>query len=81
MVIYWVMTEYSRELNKVSYAIFSDHDLTTINIQCEVVSDSITTALIEYNWTSVDDNGSKLIENTAEHIFSKNLVDWERAIN
>lgn len=81
MVTYWIMTEYSRELNKISYAIFSDHDLTTINIQCEAVSDSTTTALIEYNWTSLDDDGNNLIEKKAEHIFSKNLVDWEEAIN
>ena len=81
MVSYWVMTEYSREFKKVSYAIFSDHDITTINIQCNSISDSTTNALVEYNWTSLDDEGSKMIKKKAEHIFSKNLVDWEDAIN
>ncbi len=81
MVSYWVMTERSRERNKVSYAIFSDNDIATIDIQIDAASDSTTTALIEYNWTSLDDDGSKLIEKKAEHIFSDNLVDWEEAIN
>ncbi|UCE24098.1 MAG: hypothetical protein JSU74_12500 [Candidatus Zixiibacteriota bacterium] len=81
IVYYWVMTEFSAELNKVSYAIFSSHDITTISIQCNAVSDSSTTAVVEYVWTSLDDHGDKLIERKSERIFSKNLTDWEDAIN
>ena len=81
IVSYWVMTEYSIEFKMVSYAIFSDHDITTINIQCDAVSDNTTEALVKYNWTSLDDDGTKLIEKKAEHIFSQNLEDWEEAIN
>ena len=81
IVSYWVMTEFSTELNKVSYAIFSGHDVTTISIQCNADGDSSTTAVVEYVWTSLDDHGDKLIERKSERIFSKNLTDWEDAIN
>ena len=81
IVSYWVMTEFSIELNRVSYAIFSGHDITTISIQCDAVSDSTTKAVIEYVMTSLDDHGDKLIELKSEKIFSQNLSDWESAIN
>jgi hypothetical protein len=81
IVSYWVMTEFSKELNRVSYAIFSGHDITTISIQCDAVNDSTTKAVVEYVMTSLDDHGGKLIELKSEKIFSQNLADWEDAIN
>lgn len=81
VVSYWVMTEFSRELNKVSYAIFSGHDITTISIQCDTVSDSTTEAVVEYVMTSLDVHGDRLIESKSEKIFSQSLADWESAIN
>jgi len=81
VVSYWVMTEFSKELNRVSYAIFSGHDITTISIQCDAVNDSTTKAVVEYVMTSLDDHGGKLIELKSEKIFSQNLADWEDAIN
>lgn len=80
-VSYCVMTEFSRELNTISYAIFSDHCITTISIQCDAVTDSTTRALVEYNWTSLDDHGSILIEHKSERLFSDNLAGWQDAIN
>jgi len=80
-VSYWIMTEFSNDLNKVSYAVFSGHDITAISIQCDPVSDSTTKAVIEYVMTSLDDHGSELIERKSERIFSQNLADWEDAIN
>jgi hypothetical protein len=80
-VSYWVMTEFSNELSKVSYAVFSGHHVTTISIQCYAVTDSTTKAVVEYVMTSLDDHGSELIEQKSERIFSQNLADWENAIN
>jgi len=81
IVNYWVMTEFSTELKKVSYAIFSGHDITTISIQCDAVSDSSTMAVVDYVWTSLDERGDKMIERKSEGIFSEDLKDWEHAIN
>jgi len=81
IVSHWVMTEFSRELGKVSYAIFSGHDITTISILCEATTDSTTSAEVEYVMTSLDSHGDMLIEHKAERIFFRNLDDWEEAIN
>jgi len=81
IVSYWVMTEFSKELKKVTYAIFSGHDITTISIQCDAVSESTTKADVEYVMTSLDDQGDNLIELKSEMIFAQNLADWENAIN
>jgi hypothetical protein len=81
VVSYWVMTEFSKELRKVSYAVFSGHHITTISIQCDATSDSTTSAVVEYVMTGLDDHGNELIELKAERIFSHNLADWEDAIN
>jgi hypothetical protein len=81
IVSYWVMTEFSKEQNKVSYAIFSGHDITTISILLDAVSDSTTLAVVEYIMTSLDAHGDNLIELKSENIFFKDLADWEDAIN
>lgn len=80
-VSYCVITEFSKKLSTVSYAIFSDHYITTISIQCNAVADSTTKAHVEYNWTSLDDHGSILIERKSEMLFSDYLASWEGAIN
>jgi len=81
IVSYWVMTEFSKELNRVSYAIFSGHEISTISIQCDAVSDRTTAAAVEYVMTSLDDHGDRLIELESEKTFSQDLADWENAIN
>jgi hypothetical protein len=77
---YWVMTEFSRERHVVSYAIFSTHHITTIEIRCAAM-DLMTKADVTYNFTSLDEHGIELIKKMADSIFQHELKDWQEGIN
>lgn len=81
IVFHWVVTEYSKEQNKIAYVVFSGHSTHTIEIQCNSINDNKTQADIEYVFTSLDQHGSNLIAVMSEKTFSKNLLDWGGSIN
>ncbi|MFQ6084428.1 MAG: hypothetical protein ACE5WD_13880 [Candidatus Aminicenantia bacterium] len=78
----WVVTKYMPEQSLVEYTVFTTERLWCITIRCsENTTNQTTEAEITYTYTGLTERGNEMNEKALHRMYSKDLKDWEEAIN
>ncbi len=79
----WVTINYDPEINSATYVnVTPNQQVTRIDIQCDALDDTKTSAQITYSITALGEKGTDNIKKlTQEHYDNWMLQSWEKAIN
>jgi hypothetical protein len=78
----WTVSKYSPEQSLVEYTVFTAERIWFITIKCkEGASAQTTEAEITYTYTGLSENGNAKNEKALQRMYSRDLKDWEEAIN
>ncbi len=79
--VIWIISRLDSVNYIIEYTLVSDLRIGIIHIECKKLSKDKTTATVTYNFTGLSPEGNRLCTHLLEKIYSKNLKDWEDAIN
>ena len=77
----WAVTKYNPEKHLISYTVSTQNRIWFISIYCEQTGSNQTKTIITYTFTSRNQHGIKLNQQSLEKMYKYNLEDWEEAIN
>lgn len=78
----WIVTKYTPEQSLIEYTVFTMERLWCITIKCsENTINQTTDAEITYTYTGLTEKGNEINEKALQLMYSKDLKDWEEAIN
>ncbi len=78
----WMITKYMPEQSLIEYTVFTTERLWNITIQCsENTNSQKTDAEITYTYTGLTESGNAINEKALQHMYSKDLKNWEVPIN
>ncbi len=78
----WMVTKYLPHQSLIEYTVFTEERVWNITVQChENTNTQMTDAEITYTFTGLTETGNAINEKALEHMYSKDLKDWEEAIN
>jgi hypothetical protein len=76
----WAVTQYEAEHFKIEYTVQTPGRIWFIRVQCSP-DDKETKATVTYTYTGLTEKGNRENKEALEKMFSKDLKDWEEAIN
>lgn len=76
----WIITQYRPSEYLIEYTVSSSDRVWFICIQCEPIGMK-TRANVSYTFTSLNEHGATLNKIALEQMYSRNLQDWEEALN
>ncbi len=77
----WIVSGYEPKDHHIEYIVSTPNRYWIINIQCNILSDVKTEAIITYTYTSLNSLGNEINKHSITKMFEKDLKDWEEAIN
>ena len=78
----WIVTKYMPEQSLIEYTVFTMERFWFITIKCSKNNDNLKTdAEITYTYTGLTEKGNAINEKALQHMYSRDLKDWEEAIN
>ena len=78
----WTVSKYLPEQSLIEYSVFTTERLWYITIKCnENTTDQTTKAEITYTYTGLTEKGNTINEKALQAMYSRDLKDWEEAIN
>jgi hypothetical protein len=77
----WITSYLSKEEYLVVYTVFTENRVWTIKVQCIKTNLEKTEAQIIYTFTGLNKIGDEINRDSLEKMYSKDLKDWEHAIN
>jgi len=76
----WIVTQYFPDEHLIEYLVSAPDRIWFIRVQCE--PDGLNTrATVTYTYTSLNSRGSHLNSIALDQMYSRDLKDWEEAIN
>lgn len=76
----WAVTQYEPQHFKIEYTVQTHGRIWFIRVQC-VAQDNQTSATVTYTYTGLTEKGNQQNKEALEKMFSRDLKDWEEAIN
>ena len=77
----WRVSKYDPQNYLVQYLVSTENRYWTITVKCQAVSDSSTSATVTYTYIGLNSLGNEINKHALDKMYSKNLKDWEEAIN
>jgi len=76
----WVITQFNPELHQIEYTVSTSERIWFIRVQCESMN-AQTKATVTYTYTGLSSSGNEKNKEALAKMFSKDLADWQEAIN
>lgn len=76
----WIVTQYRPSEYLIEYTVSAPDRVWFIHVQCEPIGMK-TKARISYTFTSLNEHGSSLNRIALDLMYSRDLKDWEEALN
>lgn len=78
----WQVTRYDTDTFQVEFIRFTPGDnVVKINIQLSKLDNSLTESAISYQYTALNEDQNRYLENDLEQDFEESMKWWEKAIN
>lgn len=79
----WIITKYDTATHLIQYLVSTPNRYWTITVDCREAGDdpNQTTAEITYAYYPLNKKGVDLNKRMLEHMYAKDLKDWEEVIN
>lgn len=79
----WIITKYDQSKHLIQYLVSTSNRYWTITVKCSESGDKSapTSANITYTYYALNETGIQMNSKSLERMYSRELKDWEEAIN
>jgi hypothetical protein len=77
----WIVAKYNPEMYLIEYIVSTHNRCWVITIQCTALPGNRTQTTVRYTFTGLTALGNELNRRAIQKIYTRNLKDWEEAIN